>query len=251
MYYYGNINRLKKLFYSKKNRIGVIIIDTLFFTIVNRGKANTVLRKAKECGATEATIFLGEGTVQSKLLDKLGINEIHKEILMVSASKELNDKLHQVLSETFSFTKRNKGIAFSIPFKRWTLDNNKRNQKVNLDDDQYNMCCIITIVDKGRGRDCINAARAAGAKGGTVIHGHGAGVPTDYYFPLLIEPKKDTVMIITAKNKATSISEKIINDLGLDKPGNGITFILPVGRTSGLIENRSEERKGVAYESTF
>jgi hypothetical protein len=58
-------------------------------------------------------------------------------------------------------------------------------------------------------------------------------------------------MIITAKNKATSISEKIINDLGLDKPGNGITFILPVGRTSGLIENRSEERKGVAYESTF
>ena len=69
---------------------GVIIIDTIFYTIVNRGKANAVLRKAKECGATGGTILLGEGTIQSKLLDFLGLTEIRKEILMIPASGELD-----------------------------------------------------------------------------------------------------------------------------------------------------------------
>ena len=64
----------------------MISIETLFFTIVNRGKANAVLRKAKECGATGGTILLGEGTVQSKLLDIMGMTETRNEILIIPAS---------------------------------------------------------------------------------------------------------------------------------------------------------------------
>ena len=65
---------------------GVIDIDSLLFVIVNRGKANAILHKAQEHGATGGTIFLGEGTVQSKLLEALGLTEVHKEILMISSS---------------------------------------------------------------------------------------------------------------------------------------------------------------------
>jgi siroheme synthase (precorrin-2 oxidase/ferrochelatase) len=163
---------------------------------------------------------------------------------MIYASNELDIKLHETLLDTFSLSKRNKGIAFSIPFRRWTLDATDQEHHLSLDDDRFSYCCIFTIVDKGRSRDCITAARAAGARGGTVIRGHGAGVPTDFYFPLIIEPKKDTVLIITSKDKAPSVRERIFSDLELHKPGNGILFTLPVGRTSGLFENRSEERKG-------
>lgn len=223
----------------------MIIIDTLFFTIINRGKAEDVLRKAKECGATSGTIFLGKGTIQSRLLEIIGLTEIHKEVLMISATNELNDKLHETISENFQFHKRNKGIAFSIPFKRWTLDNVIEDEEAYLSDVTTPYCCIFTIVDKGRSKDCITAARAAGARGGTIIHGHGAGVPTDFYFPLVIEPQKDTVMIVAATDKAPSIRERIFHDLELDKTGNGIIFTLPVTKTSGLFENRTEERKGV------
>lgn len=228
----------------KKARIGVINIDTLFFTIVNRGKANAVLRKAKECGATAGTILLGEGTVQSKLLDILGMTEIRKEILMIPSSSELDAKLHEILSDTFNFSKRNRGIAFSVPFKRWTAEASEQEHNISLDDGRFTHCCIFTIVDKGRSRDCITAARAAGARGGTVIRGHGAGIPADSYFPLAIEPQKDTVIVITRIEKAASIREKIFSDLELDKPGNGIIFTLPVSSTSGLYEKRAEERKG-------
>lgn len=223
----------------------MINIDTLFFTVVDRGKANAVLRKAQECGAKGGTIFLGEGTVQSKLLEKIGLTESHKEILMISASNTLSDKLHEMVGDTFTLSKRNRGIAFSIPFKRWQLSAPGPEQTSSPKEIPSSHFCIMTIVDKGKSKDCIKAARTAGARGGTTIHGHGAGTPTDFYFPLVIEPQKDIVIIITPQDKVIPIREKIFADLELEKPGNGILFVLPVTRTSGLFENRSEERRGV------
>lgn len=250
----------------------VIPIDTLFFAVVNRGKANAVLRKAQECGAKGGTIFLGEGSVQSKILEKIGLTESHKEILMVSASDELSDKLHEMISTTFSFSKRNRGISFTIPFRRWQLSTAGLKPK-GLTGSANSACstgtagsanaaglaglaeeslpsppshfCIMTIVDKGRSRDCLQAAKAAGARGGTLIHGHGAGIPTDYFFPLVIEPQKAIVIIVTTKDKVIPIQERIFSELELEKPGKGILFVLPVTKASGLFENRSEEQRGV------
>lgn len=223
----------------------MIDIDTLFFVIVSRGKANAVLRKAKKCGATGGTIFLGEGTIQNKLFDKLGLTEMHKEILMISSSNALCDNLHEKLNEEFMLCKRNKGIAFSIPFKRWPLQPFGKEKESPPDDIDAPYFCIMTIVDKGRSKDCIKAARAAGARGGTLIHGRGAGIPTDFYFPLVIEPQKDIIIIVTPKDKVAMIREKIFFDLELGKAGNGIIFTLPVSRATGLYENRTEECKEV------
>lgn len=229
-----------------KIKRGVLVIDTLFFTIVNRGKANAILREAKDCGATGGTILLGEGTVQSKLLDKLGLNETHKEILMVAGSEELCEKLHERISTHFDFSKRNNGIAFSIPFKRWQLQDSVQKENVLLEDANITHYCIITIIDKGRSEECVKSAKDAGARGGTIIHGHGAGVPTDYYFPLVIEPQKEIVLILTPKDIYKTVASRIHNDLELDKLGNGIIFALPVIKSSGLVEDRQEERKGAS-----
>jgi nitrogen regulatory protein PII len=103
----------------------------------------------------------------------------------------------------------------------------------------------MTIVDKGRSKACIKAARAGGAKGGTLVRGRGAGVPMDFYYPLVIEPQKDIVLVVSTKEKAASIEERIFTDLELGKPGNGILFTLPVTQATGLYESRSEEGEEV------
>jgi len=206
---------------------------------VNRGKANEVLNKAKECGATGGTIFLGKGTMQSnKLLDILGLNEAQKEILMIATTEEMCSDLQDKLSEHFLFSKKNKGIAFCIPFVRWKLKTNEEEKREIRREFNPSHFCIMTIVDKGKSKDCIKAAKAAGARGGTIMHGHGAGVPTDYYFPLIIEPQKDIVMILTAKDNVAAIKDRIIADLELYKEGKGVIFALPVSKISGLIENK-------------
>ena len=214
----------------------MIDIDTVFFVVVSQGKANDVLRKAKECGAKAGTIFMGEGTIQNKFLEMLGITEVHKEIIMIPSSNELCNKLYETLSEEFMFHKKNKGIAFSIPFKRWQLKTSVQEQRSIPEDIVATHSCIMTIVDKGRGKACIKAARAAGAKGGTLIHARGAGIPTEYYFPLVIEPQKDIVMIITTKDKEAPIKDRIFSELELGKVGNGILFTLPVSRVCGVVD---------------
>ena len=213
----------------------------MFFIITRRGEANAVLKKAQKCGATGGTIFFGEDIVQSKLLEIFGQNVIHKEILMISSSDELCEKLHETLSKEFISDKRAKGKAFSIPFKHWQLQTTKQEQnnspKKQTKDVGFSHFCIITIVDKGRGKDCIKAAKAAGARNGTLIHGRGAGIPANFCFPLVIEPQKDIVIITSTKDTVTQIKTKIFYDLELAKTGNGIIFTLPVSRISGFSEN--------------
>ena len=225
----------------------MLAIDTLFFIITRRGEANTVLKKAQECGATGGTIFFGEDIVQSKLLEIFGQNVIHKEILMISSSDELCKKLHETLSKEFISGKKDKGKAFSIPFKHWQLQTSEQEQKNPPKQEKKNVhfshFCIVTIVDKGRGKACIKAAKAAGARDGTLVHGRGAGIPANFCFPLVIEPQKDLVMIISSKNKVTHIKEKIYSDLHLERVGTGIIFTLPVSRISDFSENTPKPKK--------
>lgn len=225
-------------------------METLFFAVVNRDKANTVMNKAEECGASSGNILLAEGTVQSRILEKLGITESHKALLMIPASLDLSNELHDFLGEIFKLSKRNKGITFSIPFQRCLLNADYDIPYGLSNDFDYTNSCIITIVDKGRGKDCIKAARSAGARGGTLIHAHGAGIPTEFLYPLIIEPQKDLILIVSPKDKAASIRNRISSDLELDRTGNGFIFSLPVIRTGGLFEDRSDERKGLLYEFT-
>ena len=222
-------------------------IDTLFFIITRRGGPNAVLKKAQECGATGGTIFFGEDIVQSRLLEIFGQNVIHKEILVISSSDKLCEQLHETLNREFISGKRNKGKAFSIPFKHWQLQATKQEQnnspKKQTKDVSFSHFCIVTIVDKGRGKACIKAARAAGARNGTLIHGRGAGIPANFCFPLVIEPQKDIVMITSTKDTVAQIKTKIFYDLELGKTGNGIIFTLPVSRISGFSENTLKPKK--------
>lgn len=233
-------------------------IDRLLFVVVSRGGANTILNKARECGATGGTIFLGEGIVSSRWLEIFGQNVVHQEILMISSSDNLCDLIHETIDKEFSFSNKNRGMAFSVPFKRYHLqasnqepknfskdtDKDKCNAKGNANKTNFAHFCIITIVDKGQGRACIKAARAAGARGGTLIRGRGAGIPADFYFPLVIEPQKDVVIIISSKNKVPHIKKKIYTDLHLEKVGTGIIFTLPIIRITGFSDNAPVKKVG-------
>lgn len=219
----------------------MINAQALFFSVVNKGNANAVLSKAREYGAAGGMIFIGEGTVRSKFLQQIGLAESQKEILMISAPSEVCSVLHQRLSVDFKFHKRNKGIAFTIPFKRYGAH-------VKTIDDAAGSpySCIMAIIDKGRAGECIKAARAAGARGGTLLHGTGAGIFANFYYPLIIEPQKEILMIITSKHKASSIRKSILNRINSDMPRSGFVFTLPVTDTSGLSENRySDRQRGV------
>ncbi|HHU87836.1 MAG TPA: hypothetical protein GXZ38_00550 [Spirochaetales bacterium] len=208
------------------------LIKTLFFVIVDRGKGNTVLHQLEVLGGSGGTIFYGEGTSHTKQVKRSDAAPSRKEIVMVSAPSSLQGELHKLVQESFTIERKGHGIAFSVPFVEWTPSSKKRSSI------KASHHCIFAIVNRGSGGECIKAARLAGARGGTVIHGHGAGVPVNYYFPLAIEPQKDVVMVLAASEEVSPIRESIYTALELGKPGNGFLFVLPVTQISGFLKRR-------------
>ena len=93
-----------------------------------------------------------------------------------------------MLREQFKLHKRFRGIAFSVPYRPWKPGDDTAAPLPRPTNAPY--LCLLTVVERGLGDECMAIAREAGAQGGTIIHAHGAGVPQDFYFPLVIEPQK-------------------------------------------------------------
>jgi nitrogen regulatory protein PII len=204
-------------------------INTLFFAIIKKGKANTLLQKAQNLGAEGGTIFLGKGPSTSKLFGKNKLLLSDKEVLMINCNRQLNSMLHKLVAQTKTF-------AFSLPFAQFQPENKKtKNIPKEIAD------CIIVIVDKQRGEECLKIAKKAGAKDFIITNGRGAGIPVNYYFPLAIEPEKEIVIIVSPKEKTAQIQSEVYRDLKLDQIGKGILFVLPITKLSNLFVERGRQ----------
>ena len=203
----------------------------IYFAIVNRGKANALMKHAEKLGVLEGTILLGEGTVRSKLLEELGLNHTQKEVVMMPVTKQQDELLHKEISEKFKFNERNQGIGFSVPFMKWQKDSDS----FSLDEDVFEYSLIMSIVEEGRSGDIIKVARRAKARGGTVIHGRGEGIPQATYFPISLEPQKDTVLIVVHKSIKDKVSHAIKEHI--DAANSGKMIALPVVKTTGIFED--------------
>ena len=94
---------------------------------------------------------------------------------------------------------------------------------------------IYVVVERGKAEDVIDAAHAAGARGGTIINARGAGMhEVQKLFSLEIEPEKEEVFIITRAQDKDAIVESINRSLRIAEPGNGILFVMDLNEVHGL-----------------
>ncbi len=100
--------------------------------------------------------------------------------------------------------------------------------------DRSNLVLIVSIVKKGWGDDVIKASRKAGAEGGTIVFGRGTGVHENKkLLGMLIEPEKEIVLTLSESENASGIIDSINEEVGLNKPGLGLGFVVPVKEVFG------------------
>ena len=96
---------------------------------------------------------------------------------------------------------------------------------------------IICIVNSGFSEEVMNAARKCGARGGTVLRGRGTANPeAESLFGIAIQPEKEIVMILVKKSLKNDILHALYTAVGLDTPGQGIAFTMPVESVVGISE---------------
>lgn len=94
---------------------------------------------------------------------------------------------------------------------------------------------VICIVNAGYSELVMDAAKEAGARGGTVIHAKGtANKEAEQFFKITIQPDKEMVLILVPEEIKDNVLHAIYRNAGLKSEGQGIAFSMAVDRVVGL-----------------
>ena len=104
---------------------------------------------------------------------------------------------------------------------------------------------IMCIVNAGFSETVMEAAKSAGARGGTILNGRGtANKEAESFFHIAIQPEKEVVMILVDLEIKDAVLHALYQKAGLDTMGQGIAFSLPVDEVVGLTPWKAVDKDG-------
>ena len=101
--------------------------------------------------------------------------------------------------------------------------------------DSYRYDLIVASVDQGLADKVMEAARTAGATGGTLVHARRAGVhEAEKFYGITLQKEKELLAILAPKEGKTAIMQAIARSVPLEGERGGVVFSLPVDSIEGL-----------------
>ncbi len=194
-----------------------MIKGKMLFAIVNKGEAGKVMDAIRSRGAWGGTVLNAHGTAPTSILSMLGLGDSKKEILL----SMLNDRIEKDCVDSLRGIKC-KGVVALLGEK-------------GENDMKEDLVMIQVICENGYADDIMDAARKEGAKGGTVIKGHGTAKADDTkFFGYPITAEKEVLVIVEEKTKAERIISAIDGLPFLKQKGKAVIFSLPVSHFSTI-----------------
>lgn len=103
---------------------------------------------------------------------------------------------------------------------------------------------LFVVVNTGFTETVMMAAKEAGANGGTIIHGRGAGsILAQKKYGIAITPEKEIIIILVKKSLADKVMNAVYKAAGVGTPAGGIVFSLPAERVVGLKYDVEEDQE--------
>ncbi len=97
----------------------------------------------------------------------------------------------------------------------------------------------------------VDAAKAAGATGATIIPARGTGVhEAKTFFGLSLEAQTDIALLLVEEHLVSKILKSIQEAGKFHEPGTGIAFVVPVEQVVGL-ESQMERFRDEVRDSYF
>jgi len=216
----------------------------LLNVIVKRDHDEQLVAFFQEHGVNTVTAMLCEGTAGKKLLSLLGLEETEKVFLYVMTSRSRAKKLMAGMVSELGLDMPGNGVAFTVPagsiagassLKHLTDGQNIILGEVNDMTPTFPYELIIAIANRGHADTVMDAARSAGAMGGTVVHAKGTNpYGENRFFGMSIADEKEMLLILTAACQKTGIMRAIMDQAGVESPAHTIMFTLPVESVAGL-----------------
>ena len=208
----------------------------LLVVITEKHKCDAVMAEARKAGADGGTIMFGMGMAENKWLRLLGLDDVEKELLWSLLPAHLTQKVMTALHDAHSLA-HTRGVMFTLDvssalrlsggsplFSASSMEETMSNAPATP---AYEL--ISVIVNSGSADQVMDAAREAGATGGTVINARGTARPEDApFFGITIVPEKELVLILCPSTDSERIKEHIMAEFRDAERGVGIAFRMPV-----------------------
>ena len=210
-------------------------------SIVSPGALQTLTDIASRLELPNSTVMIAHGTATSSMLDLLGIQSTERRILFSIASQEKTKKFISEQKRLLYIGVPGHGIVVSVPIKSIgggnTLAYLENDQKSARHSPEFNFKyeLIVAIANEGRTDMVINAARSAGATGGTVLHGKGTGDPeSEKFLNVSIAKEKEVILIVSKATQKAEIMRAILRGAGPSTEAGAIVFSLPTSDVAGF-----------------
>jgi nitrogen regulatory protein PII len=240
--------------------------EALYFvmTIVPNGQAGAIvsLYNAAECALS--CISSGKGTATSDFYEVFGFDDNSKQVVLGLVKEERWGSLKSALNARFQISQVSRGVAAAVRLdslcgrnaysfvansRPLTQEKEEENNKGahSMDDiiekkDDYEL--VMAIVNDGFTDLVMDAAKKAGARGGTILTARGTGnKDIANFFGVVITPEKQIVMILVPRDIKDTVISRIYRDVGINTKGQGIAFAMPVTDVVGIVEHRPDDEE--------
>ena len=184
------------------------------------------------------------GTAHAKTLSLLGIERTEKKMLLSTVTSATLRKLKRSLTMEMKIDLPDRGVAVAVPLSgvggSRALEYLIAGQEVaeeNLTEEnvmESSHELIVAIYERGYTDMVMDAAREAGAGGGTTINAKGTAAGAQKFFGLSLAVEKEMVFIVSSVEKKKDIMKAIMQNAGMDTKAHALVFSLPVSATAGF-----------------
>ncbi len=220
-------------------------MGNLYFmtTIVERKDIHKYLDLFQENNLHVMFATLGMGTAANEVMDYLGLDSAEKAVSFSVLEEENWQNIKKQMERKLKIDAPGGGISFTIPLSsiggKKTLqfliekDDYQKEEESTLKNTTHEL--IVVIAEQGYTELIMDAAREAGAYGGTVIHAKGTGMEiAEKFMGVSLAAEKEILYIVTKTEQKNSIMQAVMKKAGLDSKAKSIVFSLPVTDTAGL-----------------
>ena len=186
-------------------------------------------------------VLHAHGTAVRSMLDILGIESNEKRVVLSIANQEKTKALISEQKRRLFIGVPGHGIVVSVPVKSIgggktvAFLNGSQQPAKYTPELNYSYELIVAIANEGRTDLVMNAARRAGAAGGTVLHGKGTGSEGgERFYNVSIAQEKEVILIVSRAEQKSGIMKAILEKAGPDTEAGTIVFSLPTSEVAGF-----------------
>lgn len=215
-----------------------------FMLITKRAFSENYVQFFKEHGITNVLAEFCNGTATDSVLNVLGIERTENVLFKGAITDDKIDDFKKGLYADMSIGDTGNGVAMFIPVdciggqssKNYLVGEQPLNTQgeSNMSQELSKNVLIITIADKGNSDLIMNAARSAGATGGTVAKANGTGADMAKFFGVFISQEKEMVYIVSKRTERDAIMHAIMKEAGASTDAHGVVFSLPIDSVVGI-----------------